>query len=183
MVNVGDLPLTFWIVETPTTVTPYSGWTTLATLTPPSPGNVYTLNVQKGPAATTAGQSYTGGITWGVTNPAGIGVALSVNSSEYDFTSQEFLESIATGTTTGTTGVPKSSQEFLETIGQDTALARSSQEFIELVIPLYVRVSQDVAELVASDTPNVRTSQLWLDVLFSSQGQRRRVIDDELITY
>jgi len=217
LADTGDLPFTIWITETATTATDYPGWTNIATITPPSPGNVYTLNIQQGPAATSGGQNYTGGVTWGVTNPIGIGVALSVNSSFYDFTSQEFLEAISVGATSGTSGVPKSSQEFLEAISQDTANARSSQTiieaigqdtanargsqeivevvgqdtansrasqmFIELVVPLYVRTTQAFAELVCSTAPNVRTSQMWLDVLFSSQGQRRRVIDDELITY
>ena len=192
LTTTGDLPLAFFSSQPASTATAQSGWTNLTTLNAAN-GNV--LNAQSGPTATGANQAYTGAVTWGTANPVSEVILLSANQSFYGFTSQMVAEAIGSDTALAhssqvemdvigiDTANAHTSQAYVEAVGADTALARVSQIYIELIVPLYERTSQMVLEAIGQDTAKVRTSQMYMEVLFSSQGQRRRVVEDELFTY
>ena len=190
--QAGDLPYGFFASSTAATPTTQSGWTQLANLNSTA-GYSSQLQVQQGPATTTTPQSPTAQTTWsGAAGFTSLGAILTMTAAgPYDMTSQGVLETLGTGTPNDHTsqmaletigqGVPNehTSQLNLEIAAQDTALMRGSQIYIELLIPLEVRISQDVLETLDTGTPNVRSSQMLLEVLFSSQGQRRRTLDEE----
>jgi hypothetical protein len=189
LTTIGDLPLAFFASLPASTATNQGGWTGLCAL---NTANGAVLDGQSGPTATSAGQAYTGSVTWSATNPAGAALLVSASSvGPYALTSQEVAEAISLDTANARssqilnevvgsdTANAHTSQAVNEVVGADTANARVSQAYIEVIIPLYERTSQMVMETLDTASANVRSSQMVLEVLFSSQGQRRRTVDEE----
>jgi hypothetical protein len=178
--------------------TPTATWSEIADLNNSS-GQFAQLEVQESPATTSSPQNVTGEVTWANlsgTDASSISWLLVVSQqTPLQLSSQEPMEVVGTDTADGRVSqVPLEvigtdtakghvSQAVLEAISTDTAKGHVSQVVMEVICPQYVRVSQVPMEIMGTDTASVRMSQVVMEVVWSSQGQRRRVVDDEWFMY
>lgn len=189
----GDLPIAFFAARDAATVVAQGGWTELANLNNTG-GQFAQLEIQQGPVTVSSPQNVTGQATWsgtpGDTNNVAL-LAIFSSSPPYALDSQAVIETLDQNPLNARLSQEvlesldqnplnaRVSQEVLETLCQDTTLARLSQVVVEVICPISIHVSQEVLESLDQNPLNVRLSQVCAEVLWSSQGQRRRVVDDE----
>lgn len=195
--QTGDLPYGFFGARDASTVAAQAGWTEVDNLNSTT-GEFAQLEVQQGPATVSTPQNVTAEATWSGTPSDTHNIAALVilsGAGPYALSSQEPLEVLGLDTANARvsqeplealgidTSHARVSQDPVEVVALDTSLAHVSQVVLEAVIPLYVRSSQEPMEVLALDTAHARVSQVVTEVLWSSQGARRRVVDDEWFMY